>query len=294
MRRPLLIAGAALLAGALFCRYVVADRWLPRIPPGWRSASSYVGTMTYPDSVTGVLPEQDVLSVYERSMAVVSDAGRPDSITVEDVYTMRDVFSRSVIWEYKTRAVVDPATGARLEPAYRGDYVVFPRNVQKGEYRLRTSYVNGIPLRYESTEKLDGLETYVFGYTGRGEYTESYAGSADFAGIKTPRGQEIRCADDQFSYRVWVEPVTGAIVKLAEGCPSGDYVFDSATGKRLQAIGRWGGVTSGNALARQLEESRHQRVARLWAGTYGPLGLGGAALVLLGFGIRPRRRSKSA
>jgi hypothetical protein len=294
MRRPLLIVGAALLAGALLCRYVVADRLLPRIPLGWRSASSYVGTMTYPDSVTGVLPERDVLSVYDRAMTVVSDAGRPDSITVEDLYTIHDAFSGSVIWEYKTRAVVDPATGARLEPEYRGDYVVFPRNVQKGEYRLRTSYVNGIPLRYESTEKLDGLETYVFGYTGRGEYTESYAGSAEFAGIKVPRGQEIRCADDQFSYRVWVEPVTGAIVKLAEACPSGDYVFDSSSGKRLQAIGRWGGVTSGDALARQLAEVRRQRVTRLWAGTYGPLSLGGAALIVLAFGIRPRRRREFA
>ena len=293
MQRRLLTAGAALIAGALLCRFVVTDRWLDRIPRGWQIAGSYTGSQTYPDS-TGVLPDRDALGVYEREMRVVSATGRPRSVMVEDRFTIRDPESRKVIWEYTTQAIVDPRTGARLEPEYRGDYVVFPVNVQKGVYRLRTNYVKGVPLRYEGTATLDGLETYVFGYFGYGEYTESYAGSGDYPGVKVLPGQEIRCADDQFSYRVWVEPVTGEIVKLAEACSSGDYVFDVAAGTKLQAVDRWSGVTSGDALSHRLEEVRRQRLVRLWAASYGPLGLGLAGFVVVGMGARPRRPRSAA
>lgn len=294
MQTRLLVAGAALIAGALLCRVVSADRWLQRIPRGWHVSTAYVGTQTYPDSATGELPQRDVLVVYEREMRVVSDTGRPRSVIVEDDFVTRDPASRKVVWEYTTRAMVDPRTGARLEPEYRGDYVLFPPNVQKRMYRFRSNYVKGIPLTYEGTVAMDGLETYVFGYRGPGEYTESYAGSAEYPGVKVQAGQEIRCADDQFSYRVWVEPVTGAIVKLAEACPSGDYVYDVTTGAKLQAIDRWGGVTSGSALAHRVEDVRHQRMARLWSGIYGPLGLGLTGLLVVSAGARSRRKETAA
>jgi hypothetical protein len=286
----LILAGAAVMTGALLWRVALADRWLGLMPSGWEFAVSYVGTVSYADSITGKLPEQDALGLYERAMRIVSETGRPRSVVVEDRYTTRDPESRQVTWEYTTRAVVDPATGARLEPQYRGDYIVFPPNVQKGVYRFRTNYLKSIPLRYQATVILEGLETYVFGYRGRGEYTESYVGSGDYVGMKILPSQEIRCADDQFVYRAWVEPLTGSIVKVAEACSSGDYVFDLATGAKLQAVDRWSGVTSGSVVASRVEEVRVQRLVRLWVGSYGPLAVALAGFLAIGAGARPSRR----
>lgn len=107
------------------------------------------------------------------------------------------------------RAQVDPQTGAHLQKEYLGDYYIFPRFVEKKTYKFRNNYVKGVPLEFKREEEVAGVQTYLFAYQGYGEYTESYAGTDEYPGIKIPPGQEIRCDDDQFSFKAWVEPVTG-------------------------------------------------------------------------------------
>ena len=88
--------------------------------------------------------------------------------------------------------------------------------------------------------------------------------------MKIPAGQEIRCADDQFYYRVWVEPLTGEQVKVEEGCLSGDFFYDKVTGKQGAAIDRWNGETSGVGLAARVTEVFHARRTYTWAALYLP------------------------
>ena len=77
MRRASLSAGLALIASAALWQLGLARRWTQRIPVGWRTASHYVGTATYPDPKTGRLPEGGELARYDRTQRVSSDAGRP-------------------------------------------------------------------------------------------------------------------------------------------------------------------------------------------------------------------------
>jgi len=176
---------------------------------------------------------------------------------------------------------VDPKTGAWVEGPFRGDIVVFPRNVERRTYRMRGNYLKGVPLAFTRVEEIEGIETYRFAYRGPAEYTESYMGSPKFPGIPIPAGQVIRCSDDQFYFRLWVEPKTGNQVKIEEGCPSGDYFYDVATGKKLAAVDRFSGVTTGDDLAERALEVRSARRKYLWASTYFPLVLLAAAAGLL-------------
>lgn len=242
-----------------------------RIPPTWTSRTLYAGTQTFADPRTGLLPDTDQLARYERYLDVIDARNWPVTVTVRDRNSVFEPVKDSVIWQYVTTAEVDPQTGARAGGAHAGEIVVFPRNVRKQTYTLRTSYMKGIPLAFEREELVDGLKAYVFGYRGPGEYTKSYAGSEKYPGIILPAGQEIRCADDQFHYRVWIEPHTGMQVRVEEGCPSGDYAVEAATGRRLQAIDRFSGVSSGNGLARRVEEAYRERWRVMWVAVYFPI-----------------------
>ena len=115
-------------------------------------------------------------------------------------------------------------------------------------------------------------------HRGRGEYTESYAGTEQYAGTKVKPGQEIKCADDQFIFKVWVEPLTGGIIKIEESCHAGDYVYDIATGSRLEAVDRWSGATAGDDVFNRARRVGRERANQLWINRYIP-----ALLLLAGF-----------
>jgi len=289
MRRQnnaLLVAALLLIGAAAAWRFVLVGRWTQRLPARWSASADYVGTMTYADPLTGRLPDRDPVSKYERSQRVSPDSSHPGSIVMEDRLLIRDIATGKTTWEYTTQTVVDPQTGGLQVEAYRGDIAVFPRDVQRTVYRLRANYVKGVPLTFEREESLDGLATYMFAYRGRGEYTESYAGSGEFPGIMIPPGYEIRCSDDQFYFRIWVEPITGEQVKLEEGCVSGDYFYNAATGRRAGAVGRWSGVTAGDALIERIAAVRSLRSEYLWLARYGPGAILGLGVLLLVLGMR--------
>ena len=289
MNRPFLAAGIALVLAAPAWRTGLAPRWLQRVPPGWSWNSAYIGIQTYADPRTGRLPDHDGVGKYQRQVVVVSDSDRPDAVVLEDSYLVHNLLTGKLTYEYVTRERVSPATGALLDPIVPGEVALFPRFVKKTTYRFRSNYLKSIPLAFEREEEVVGLDTYVFSYVGPGEYTESYEGTAEFEGVRPPPGQEIRCADDQFEYRAWVEPVSGEIVKLAEACLSGSYFYEIATGLPLRALDRWEGVTAGDDLVRLAGDARRSRLKCLWAAQYLHGSFLVAGLLSLGAGLAKRR-----
>ena len=193
-----LITAVLLVGGAVGWRFGFAHRWTQRLPPGWSATSRYSGTVRYGDPKTGRIPDGDQIADYDRSQRLVDETGRPRWVIFEERQRVREIGTGTIVFEYATRDTVDPATGAHLATRYRGSVAVFPRDVQRSTYRLRSNYLKGIPVAFEREDTLDDLRTFVFDYQGPLEATESYAGTGDFAGVRAPPGQTIRCADDQF------------------------------------------------------------------------------------------------
>jgi len=214
MRKKVFVsAGLILLAFTALWHFALVPRWTERIPAGWQWEADYIGYETYPQP-NGQLPDKDVVAAYSHVITIVPNSRRAGSVELDDRYSTRDIASGKVNFEYNYIAQVDPRTGAHLKPEYRGDYFLFPRNVEQKTYNLRFSYLKGIPVTFQREEEISGLNTYIFSYRGRGEYTESFAGTPEFPGILVEPGQEIKCADDHFVFKAWVEPVTGSIVKV--------------------------------------------------------------------------------
>ncbi len=292
MRKKVFIAAGLVLFGlTAVWQFVLVPRWTERIPAGWQWESNYVGYQTLADPQTGQMPEKDAAGTYSHAIAIVPNSRQPGSVELDDRYLIHDIASGQVTYAYNYHAPVDPRTGAHLKAEYRGDYFLFPRNVEQKTYTLRFSYLKGIPVAFQREDEVEGLATYLFTYRGRGEYTESYAGTAEFPGVQVKPGQEIKCADDQFIFKVWVEPVTGEIVKIVESCNASDYVYDIATGKQLAAVDRWGGETDGNDVTNRVDLVSRERTKLFWQTRYIPSSLFVAGLLCFGFVILPRGSS---
>jgi hypothetical protein len=291
-KKILIIAGFSLLVFAAVWQFALVPRLTPRISADWSWKINYIGYQTYTDSQTGQLPEKNTIGSYSQSIRAVPNSWTPDSVELEGEYVIHDITSGKITYEYKYAAAVNPQTGEHLREEYRGDYFRLPRNVEKKTYNLRFSYINGIPVSFQKEVELEGLNTYLFTYHGRGEYTESYAGTEQFPGIKVKPGQELKCADDQFIFKMWVEPLTGMTVKIEESCHSGDYIYDIASGERLEAVDRWGGVTAGDDVVSRVKDAVRERTRQLWITRYIPLALLLAGLLFFGLALIPGKLSK--
>ena len=294
MRNKIFIAaGLALFGLTAAWQFVLVPRWRERIPAGWQWETNYTGYQTWPDPQTGQLPKKDATGNYSHVMAIVANSHQPGSVELDDRYLTHDLAAGKVTYEYNYHALVDPRTGAHLKDEYHGDYFLFPRNVKQKTYNMRFSYLKGIPLAFQREEDVGGLTTYLFTYRGRGEYTESYAGTAEYPGVPVKPGQEIKCADDQFIFKAWVEPVTGEIVKIEESCSSNDYVYDIASGKQLTVIDRWGGETAEDDVISRVETVSRERSRLLRTTRYLPAGMLVTGLLCFGFLMLPKRPSEN-
>lgn len=290
MEKTALAAGVVLTGFALLWHFLLAPHWTQRIPPGWRWQTNFIGSQGITDEKTGKMPDQDMTILYSRESRIIDENKRPSAVVIDDTYITKDAMTNQKTYEYTIRYPLNPRTGEHLTPEFKGDYAIFPRNLEKKGYRYRASYiVNGIPLSWQKEDSFDGLKVWLFSYKGPIEYTVTYAGTAEYPGVKVAAGQEIKCSDDQFMFKAWVEPVTGEIARLEESCYSGDYIFDKATGRKITAIMRWGGETAGDDDMLRIELIRRQRTKLLWMSRYIPLLLFGSGLACVGIGMIPGR-----
>lgn len=288
-KKIFLITGIVIIIISAVWYFMIAPQLSLRIPRDWKWESKYVGYNDWADS-TGNFT-QKLPTLYDRFMKVIDDTGYPDSISIIDSYIALDPTTKVKIWEYTLNATVDPKTGKHLNPAYQNDYILFPMNVEKKSYSIRYNYLKGVPVSFQKEEVIEGVNTYFFYYKGRGEYTESYAGTQDFPGVKVKEGQEICCSDDQFVLKLWVEPLTGEILKLSEECASGDYIYEIATGAKITAISRWGGETAGDDVFNRVKLINSKRTNLFLINSYVPLGLIFIGMLLLIAGIVTKKKT---
>lgn len=279
-----LVLGLILLLIGSLGPFFLWRQWIVRFHDGWRWESTFVGELAVADPQTGQFPNKNESVIYKRISELKPNKEHPGQWLIKDTYLIGTHDFQKILYRYDIESPVDMATGKYLAGSRKDDYVVFPRQTMKGTYHIRSSYLKGLPISYKRDEDIEGLKTYLFSYRGRGEYTEAYQGAPGFPGIKTEPGQEIKCLDDQFVFDVYVEPVTGEIVKLTESCFSGDFIFDLASGKALQAIARWGGQTVGDDVIQRASHIRAERLKYLLATRYLPgfFLLTGLCLVLYG------------
>lgn len=293
-KKILIVVGVAFIASSGIWKFAIAPKLTQRLPQGWSWKSRSIASMMLADPATGKFSGENIATPYVLDASIIDESERPSAIVVKDRYTAYDAATDQVVWEYLQSGKVDPKTGRHLDPKHNGDYFVFPQNLEKKTYPIRYSFLKGLPLQFQKEETVQGLQAYVFGYKGSIEYTDTYLGTPDYPGMKFEPGQEVRCADEGFVFKTWVEPLTGEIIKLESSCYPGDYIFEAATGKKLAPLQVWGGVTAGDEVTARVQYLMKQRSRLLWISLYIPgllllAGLACAGLPLIST-FSPRRK----
>jgi hypothetical protein len=287
------------IAAAALWTFTIAPRWTQRLPPGWSWKSRAVATIHMPDPKTGGFAAETIAAPLMFEAEITDNSSRPTAVKVRDRSTAYDAATDQIAWEYVFSASVDPETGRHLNPEYQDDYFVFPRDVEKKTYKIRYNLLKGVPLAFQREEMVGGLNAYVFAYKGYADVRDTYAGTPDFPGITMDAGREVRCSDDGFVFKVWVEPLTGEMIKLENSCYSGDYIYDIATGKKIAALQSWGGVTAGDDVTAHVSSLERERSRMLWATRYVPgllllACLAGAGLLLTSVIAARRQTAKTS
>jgi hypothetical protein len=281
MKKSLIAIGIIALVVAGAWKFGYSPRYDVRMPDGWRWQAATLAVIAYPDAngefPAGTTINDDPLSVAEREVSISREGAPAGLVMVTDHYAYRDAVTGAVQWELSNTAIVDPQTGKHGTPEYAEDHYVFPRHTEQTTYAIRHNYLQGLPVTYERTEDVLGLQTYVFSHKGDFDDTGSWPDEP------LAENEAIICPQGEIAF--WVEPVTGEIVKFREWCPEGEYVTNTVTGERGRLISRWTSQTSGDGELLRVAEVRSQMNTYNMMTFYIPALLALLGVILIGFGI---------
>ncbi len=289
MRKLYLPIGIVLLIAAAVVKLMISPQILSeRFPAGWTWEVDSVGTAFYTDETNPDLPthpmSDDPINLVKRTFSV-KERNADGTLVLEDNYKTIDVITGVVTWEFSYNPVVDAKTGAYTDPAFVGQYPLFPRNVQKISYTLSNASLLHLPVNFTGEDTISGIPTYVFEYQGTLETTAAYPN------IALEPEQIIQCVG--LSVRYFVEPITGEIVQISESC-EGEWIVDTATNKQITPVGRWVSESKGEDLIRRVDKVQMMITSYQLMNTYLPLLLGGLGSVLVGLGIWANMNRKTA
>lgn len=287
MKKTGLLIGIAMIISAWMVRWMAMDWWSMRIPEDWYFKADYLGNNAFADA-NGQLPKKRDINKYTRERTILEWS--PNRTLIEEHYTLYDITTGKVTYEFVPQFEVDPKTGKHLRypdhPETSGIYYLFPRGTTKQDYRIFDYTLNVVPMQFFKETIVNDINLYVFQYKGMIDYTSSYAGSDNFPGMIPPAGQRIITSNMLLQY--WVEPITGNIVKIVEDSP-GDCFVDEKTGKQIATIAVWSGQTTNENTRHLIQKTREKLQTRNLVFWWIPGGLLIFGFILLGYGYRKRQ-----
>ncbi|MCJ7432457.1 MAG: DUF3068 domain-containing protein [Anaerolineales bacterium] len=269
--------GLVALAGLL---HFTLDTLLTPLPADYASETQYATEDEFRDSPTGEWQSSNL--IIRRVDQTLSVSGGV-SIIQGDLHVTST--SGEVIFESSGLYGVDRCTRQNL--AGYGDIgrtgqFLFPLHLQRVTYEYwDPMFIGSRTATFDHAENLDGLEVYVFHFTGTGmDETAGYSALPD-----VPDRYDAH-TDGQG--RLWIEPVLGIVVDYEEQGIS--YFVDRASGERMADFHEWSDRYTPETQAAQLALARAARTKHLALELWLPGGLLLAGLFWLAVSLWRHRK----
>lgn len=181
--------------------------------------------------------------------------------------------------------------GCGETPGIKGQTLKFPFGTKKRTYAFYDSTAKmPFPARYVRTESLEGLDVYVF----ESDVPATQIGTLDLPGSVLGAGHGLFPTDRWYAATttLWVEPVTGAVVKAGQVSSQ----WTTYQGKFATTLAQSNFVNDQQSVAHTAEQVRTKvyqlRLVELWVPFFGPVL--GAVLIAVGLLLLgPLRPSRS-
>ncbi|HTE57939.1 MAG TPA: porin PorA family protein [Verrucomicrobiae bacterium] len=266
------IVGIVLMASSVALLWVDAVRQ-PYIPAGFSYSADVVGTDSYYDLVnqrfSGERYSQVQLSYVsageDKGVATIQNVLRAVTITGDPV---------AIISQQRN---INRSSGKSLEQAdpSKPEYLFAPRNLKKGQpFTFRhVTYDAPAVMHYTGQEELFGLTVYhyetQYETVGRLEQKNTATGTL-------PPGQGM---EYEPRVQVWVEPVSGWLVKLNDDTTT--YTYDKESGKRLQVFNHFVSQFTDESVKQHVDYAKSLKRQQVFARQTGPVLLIMAAFVVV-------------
>jgi hypothetical protein len=227
--------------------YLVVPELL-KLPGDYSSHTNFWGTENVYNVDSNDFEGEEIVQVARRVTTKELDN---DKIKLNDFFS--SAYSNGEIF-YKTDQdfVVDRTTKKIQDTEVHFE---FPRNVEKEEYATWFYYLSEpFKVKFEQEEKILNLGTYLFSYELEFDATPGFR-DAD------PLVPEMYNVKEVPSGKIWVEPITGIIVKLAD--EGTDYYVDKVgsviTAPIVAPTFRWTAEYTSDTVANQVRLAQNEK-----------------------------------
>ncbi|PIN74049.1 hypothetical protein COV20_02985 [Candidatus Woesearchaeota archaeon CG10_big_fil_rev_8_21_14_0_10_45_16] len=210
----------------------------------------------------------------------------------DDVLIIKNIFDVRTLTDQKIFSVerlygIDPKTGKHVSgygDKDREGYLFAPKNLKAGEpfTYWHINYDGPAQMEFQAVEVLYGLPVY--------RYTAQYHADQTENLDHLPGVPETRGIDLDINLTLWLEPVTGRMIKYEDDTIA--YYYDQATKERLYPWNHFHNRFTGPSVKEQVEIAVTEKQRLFIFKTVVPFLLMIAALSLLVYGlVRTKRRS---
>ncbi len=204
-------------------------------------------------------------------------AGKQDGILIiKNVFDVR-TFTGEQIFAVERLYGIDSKTGKHVanygDKNREGAYLFAPKNIEKGQSFAywHINYDNPANLKFKEEELVEGLAVYRYEADYHADQTVNLG---HLPGVPRERGVNL-----DINLRVWIEPVTGRMIKYEDRTTA--YYYNISTGKRIHPWNKFNNKFNEVSVREQVAIAKDEKVKLLIIEKIIPLTLAIIAILIL-------------
>ncbi|RTY95873.1 porin PorA family protein [Flavobacterium sp. GT3R68] len=179
---------------------------------------------------------------------------------------------------------IDPVTGKHVTgygSKNRKGYLFAPQNPSKEFIYWHVNYDAPACMKFKGEETIDGLLVYRYESNFKADQTENLE---YLPAVPEERGIEL-----DVNLKIWVEPITGYLIKYEDS--STGWYYDIKSKKRIHPWNRFHNQFEETSISNQVQLALLAKEFKMWQNRYFPLSILFLILILLSIGFRSRKKS---
>ena len=216
---------------------------LEKMPVDYSFHADLVTTVNLRTEIDGNWTGKEIQNTF----VDLSVAGSDEKIIIKEHFRAESL-EGEVSYEVKLDFNIDPKTRENID---KDGFFIFPLHVEKKDYTIWPfGYYHSSPFKFKSEETIKGLDVYHF--VAENQISDDSDGFTWLELVPDTYG-----AYSEFTSKIWIEPVSGIIVKYEDDGVS--YYADQDTRERIWDFDDWDNKFKDDTIANQVRIAQNKK-----------------------------------